>query len=93
MPHPNEPMTITLSPEISRRVRRKIDENGYVDAEDVIQDALDALEPNDPELERWLREEVVPVCEELDRDPGQVLTLDESGEALKAEYARFLKAG
>lgn len=93
MPHPNEPMTITLSPEISRRVRRKIDENGYVDAEDVIQDALDALEPNDPELERWLREEVVPVCKELDRDPTQVLTLEESGEALKVEYARFLKAG
>jgi Arc/MetJ-type ribon-helix-helix transcriptional regulator len=93
MSYSNEPITITLSPEISRRVRAKIAENGYVDVEDVIQDGLDALEPNAPELERWLREDVVPVCEELDRDPTQVLTLEESGEALKAEYARFLKAG
>ena len=88
----NELLTITLSAQTSARLREKMAARGYSDPEQVIEDALSALEPEDRELELWLRGEVVPVCEEVDRDPSQVLTFEESGRALEAEYARFLKA-
>jgi len=77
MPQLDEPLTITLSLEDSRLVRERIAENGYRDAEDVIHDALSAFEPDESEIEQWLRKEVIPTCEELDRDPTQVVTLEE----------------
>jgi len=39
-------------------------------------------------FERWLEEEVVPACEEYDRDPSQSRTSEQIRESLAEEYAR-----
>jgi Arc/MetJ-type ribon-helix-helix transcriptional regulator len=89
----DEPLTITLSPEMSRRVRQVLVENGYASAEHFIVDALDALEPADPEFERWVAEEAIPAVEEYERDPSTGRTPDQIRATLEAEYHRALKAG
>jgi Arc/MetJ-type ribon-helix-helix transcriptional regulator len=89
----NEPITITLPADMSERIRKRIAENGYSDPVQVIGHSLDALESEDSELPEWMVRDILEPCDELDRDPTQVMTMEECGEALQKEYARAPKAG
>jgi Arc/MetJ-type ribon-helix-helix transcriptional regulator len=89
----NEPLTITLTHELSDRVRAEIATGGYKNPIDVIAGGLDALHPDDDGFEPWMRQDIMEACDELDRDPSQVITLDQLGEELKVEYANARKAG
>jgi Arc/MetJ-type ribon-helix-helix transcriptional regulator len=87
----NELITVTLTPELSDRVRSEIANHGYSNPLDVIEHGLDALGHKGEWFEPWIRQEIMDACDELDRNPSSVLTLDELGQELKAEYARFPK--
>lgn len=87
----NEPITVTLTPAMSDRIRSEIANHGYSNPLDVIEDGLDALENHGEWFEPWMRQEIMDACDELDRDPAAVVTLDELGQELKTEYARFQK--
>jgi len=55
---PNEPLTITLTPEMSDRIRAKVADHGYASPLDVIQEGLYALDHNDDGFEPWMRQEL-----------------------------------
>ncbi len=88
-----EPTTITLPAEMSERIQAIIADRGYADPLAVMDVALDSFELPEAPLEPWMVQEIMDACDELDRDPTAVITLDQLGEELKLEYARELKAG
>ncbi len=79
--------TVTLSDEDTAVVDALVESGDYASAEDVVRDAIgtlierreldDAVPLDDAELERWLREDVQPVYEAMQRDPSRGLSLDE----------------
>ena len=93
MAYSTQPLTLTLSAETSALVRAKMAAFGYSDPERVIEEGLAALDPEEEVFERWLHEEVVPACEEYDRDPSQGRTSEQVRETLAGEYARAQRAG
>jgi len=81
---------------MSDRIRAEIANHGYSNPLEVLEHGLIALSSGNSEqddLPEWMMQEIAEACDELDRDPTLVMTMEESGEALRAEYARALKAG
>lgn len=88
-----QPITITLTPELSARIQKRIRENGYESPVEVIASGLDALDEEDREpLESWMDEQLAEVLEELDRDPSRVRTSEQVEATLQAAYERALAA-
>ncbi len=58
-------------------VRRKVASGEYADESDVINDSLALLEDHEQGIERWLREEIVPVCLAAEANPSTTLTSSE----------------
>ncbi len=93
----SEPITITLTAELSERVRAQIADHGYSSPLAVIAEGLDMLdlpegELRGDELPEWMANEIVEACEEYDRDPSQVRTMEQVKETLAAEYRRAMKS-
>ena len=88
-----QPITITLTPELSARIQKRIRENGYESPVEVIASGLDALDEEDREpLESWMDEQLAEVIDELDRDPSRVRTPEQVEATLQAAYERALAA-
>lgn len=92
MTDPNERLTITLSPEASRRVRAHITSGEYSNASEFIERSVIAFDHEDSALEDWQLEEVLATCREIDEDPSQLRTPEQVRATLEAEFARALKA-
>ncbi len=89
----NEPLTITLSPELSERIRVDIALHGFPSPLAVVKDAFRIVDERDEELEPWMVQEIVEACEEYDRDPYQGRTSEQIRLMLEEEYRLSLKAG
>ncbi|MGA2251599.1 type II toxin-antitoxin system ParD family antitoxin [Terracidiphilus sp.] len=70
-------MSITLSNEQARSVRKKVESGHYASESEVIRDGLRALEREDEALEHWLRTEVVASYEEMKAHPSRGMTVDQ----------------
>jgi len=88
-----EPLTITLSPELSERIRLDIALHGYATPLAVVEEAFHAFDETCPELEPWMEQEILEACEEYDRDPTNVRTMEQIKQMLAAEYERAVKEG
>ncbi len=86
-------LNITLSPEITKRIRAKIAAGYYRNELEVIEDGLDALEPFDAGIERWLTEEVVPAYDAMESDPSRGMSIDQVRSSLAALHDKASKAG
>ena len=75
---------VNLSAEMAEFVQRKIASGEYVDESEVIAESLELLEDREEGLERWLREEIVPVCLEMEADPSLGVPVEEVQQALAA---------
>lgn len=64
---------------------------GYASASEVVRAGLRALQERDAAVERWLREEVAPVYDAMQADPGRALAADRVGQALQAHHAARLR--
>jgi Arc/MetJ-type ribon-helix-helix transcriptional regulator len=58
-------------------VQRKVASGEYADESDVISDSLALLEDREHGLERWLREEIVPVCLAFEGDSSTAMSAAE----------------
>jgi Arc/MetJ-type ribon-helix-helix transcriptional regulator len=65
-------------------VHRKVASGEYVNESDVISDGLTLLEDREQGLERWLREEVIPVCLEMEADSSGGMSSSELLASLEA---------
>ena len=80
--------TFSLPAAQARYIDRKVKSGAYASASEVVRAGLRALQERDEAMERWLREEVVPVCEEIDADPSQTILAEELTAAVYAHHSR-----
>ena len=77
-------LVVTLPPELVDLVQRKVASGEYADESAVIAESLELLEDREEGLERWLREEIVPVCHALEADPSSGISSSELLASLEA---------
>jgi Arc/MetJ-type ribon-helix-helix transcriptional regulator len=71
-------LKIVLRGETADKLRKLVADGAYAQPEDAVADALEALETSDdPELDSWLRDVVVPRAKALEADPSRGLTPEE----------------
>jgi antitoxin ParD1/3/4 len=87
MPSPSK-RTFSLPTAQARYIDRKVKSGAYASASEVVRAGLRALQERDEAMERWLREEVVPVCDEIDAGLAQTISADELTAAVYAHHAR-----
>ena len=73
----NQPLTITLTPEMAKLVKAKVSSGEYATESDVIGDGLRSLAARDA-IEKWLREDVVSTYDEMKAHPERAIALDEA---------------
>ena len=81
-------LTIKLSEEMEGFVRQKVASGEYEDSSAVIEEGLRALDRGDPDLERWLQEEVVSTYDRMKSDPSRGFSAADVREELAARRAR-----
>jgi antitoxin ParD1/3/4 len=60
-------------------------------ADEVADSCMRALQEQEASIERWLREEVVPVSDAMQREPGRAISGDEVLTAIRTRHAERLK--
>ncbi|MBY5395487.1 type II toxin-antitoxin system ParD family antitoxin [Rhizobium leguminosarum] len=73
-------LSITLPIEMAEMVKAKVATGEYATESEVIRDGLRTLAARDAAVERWLREEVAPVYDELKAHPERAVSLDDAFE-------------
>lgn len=76
-------LTITFDEEISEKILVRVAARVSSTEQDVIADALDALDRDDASETSWLRDVVAPTYDRMKVDPGRGL----SGDAVRAALA------
>ena len=84
--------TVSLPPEQARFIDGLVASGSYASVSEVVRAGLRALQERDAAVERWLREEVVPVYDAMQADPSRGLTPDQVASTIRARHAERLKA-
>ena len=63
----------------------------YASASEVVRAGLRALQERDAAVEKWLREEVVGVCDAMQSDLGGVIPAEQVFATIRARHADRLK--
>jgi antitoxin ParD1/3/4 len=90
-------LTVTLPDDVAEMVRRKVDSGEYPNESEVVLMALESLDHDfepmrGPEIEQWLRSEVVPTYDAIEADASQVVTAQDVKTSLAALHEETLKA-
>ena len=88
---PVEKRTISLPPAQASYIDALVETGTYASASEVVRAGLRALQERDAAVERWLKEEVVPVYDAMQADPGRGIPADQLLAALRAHRAARLK--
>ena len=77
-------LSITLPAETAEKLQSLVASGEYASESEVVEEGLRVLFEekdhgfhNDAEMEKWLREEVVPVMDEMEAHPERLLTIDD----------------
>ncbi len=85
--------TISLPPEQARYIDALVASGAYATASEVVWAGLRALQERDAAVERWLRDEVVPVAAAMRADPGRGIPAERVFADIRALHAQRLKDG
>jgi antitoxin ParD1/3/4 len=85
--------TVSLPADQARYMDELVATGGYASASEVVRAGLRALRERDAAVERWLRDEVAPVHNAMQSDPGRALNAEQVRAALQTHHAARLKAG
>ena len=88
-----EKRTISLPAEQSQYIDSLVASGGYASASEVVRAGLRALQERDAAVDRWLRDEVVPVYDAMQVDPGRGRSSDQVADRLQEHHAARLKQG
>jgi antitoxin ParD1/3/4 len=83
--------TFSLPPEEASYIDALVASGAYGSSGEVIRAGLHALRERDSTVERWLRDEVVPVCDAMQSDPGRAVSATEVAAAIDARHADRVK--
>lgn len=77
-------LSITLPLEMAQMVKDKVASGEYATESEVIRDGLRSLAARDTAIEKWLREDVVPIAQQIKSDPGLTLSPQDAWKRLQA---------
>jgi antitoxin ParD1/3/4 len=84
--------TFSLPAEQAEYIDRKVAAGTYASGSEVIREGLRALQERDEAVERWLREEVLPVAVEMEAHPDRAIPAEKAFAQLRAHHAARVKA-
>ena len=87
-----EKRTFSLPAEQALYIDNLVASGTYATSSEVIRAGLRALQERDSAVERWLRDEVVPVVAAMQADPGRGLPLDQAMDELRELHEGRLRA-
>lgn len=82
-----EKRTISLPAEHAAYVDEMVRSGNYASASEVVRAGLRALRERDQAVDRWLREEVVPIYDAMKADPSRALDAASVFAELRAHHA------
>lgn len=68
---------VEVSDEVAEYIHRQVETGGFADEAAVVKHALEEARDADEAMERWLREEVKPTLERIEREASRGLTAEE----------------
>jgi antitoxin ParD1/3/4 len=74
---PTQKRTFSLAEEQAEYIDAKVEAGEFASASEVVRAGLRALKERDDAVERWLREEVLPVYDAMEADPSLGIPADE----------------
>ncbi len=77
---------IELPEYLAEDIDRKVASGDYSDASDVIVHSLEGVTKDDPFIEHWLRTDVLPTIERMDRDGRAGLTSEQVFGGVRERY-------
>ncbi len=80
--------TFSLPAEQSRYIDELVASGNYASSSEVIRAGLRALQERDAAVERWLRDEVLPIAAALQSDPDRALSADSVFHGVRALHAK-----
>lgn len=83
--------TFSLSEEQAEFIDAKVETGNYASASEVVRAGLRALKERDEAIERWLREEVVPVYDAIEADPSLGIPAAQVRAELRDHHLQRLK--
>lgn len=83
--------TVSLPAEQSNYVDQMVASGSYASASEVVRAGLRALQERDAAVERWLREDVAPVYDAMQAEPGRSIPAAEVFASIRARHADRLK--
>ena len=86
-----EKRTFSLPPEHALFIDEQVASGSYASASEVVRAGLRALQQRNQAVERWLREEVAPVYDAMQADPGRALPSKDVFDAIRRRHAADLK--
>jgi antitoxin ParD1/3/4 len=86
-----EKLTLSLRAEEARYIDALVKSGAYSSASEVVRAGLNALQERDASIEEWLREEVVPVYDAMQKDPGRALSGEQLLADIRAHHVKRLK--
>jgi len=86
-----EKRTFSLPREQADYIDGLVGSGSYASASEVIRAGLRALQERDAAVERWLRDEVVPVAAAMKADPARALTADKVFDDIRLLHRRHAK--
>lgn len=85
-----EKRTVSLPPEHAAFIDGLVASGSYASASEVVRAGLRALQERNAAVERWLREEVAPVYDAMQADPGRGLAADDVFGSIRELHAKAL---
>ena len=76
--------TVSLPRELAAYVDGLVASGAYASASEVVRAGLRALQQRNGAMERWLRDEVVPVAATMQVDPSRAIPAEDVFDALRA---------
>jgi antitoxin ParD1/3/4 len=86
-----EKRTFSLPSEQAHYIDRLVSSGTYASGSEVIRAGLRALQERDAAVERWLREEVVPVAAAMRADPSRAIPAETVFSKVRALHAQRMK--
>ena len=86
-----EKRTFSLPAEQAGYIDTMVDGGTYASGSEVVRAGLRALQERDAAVEKWLREEVVGVCDAMDTEPGRSIPADQVFAIIRARHADQVK--
>ena len=84
--------TFSLPPEQAGYIDAKVESGAYASGSEVIRAGLRALQERDAAVERWLRDEVVPVYDAMKANPEQKISAKSVLSEARTRYGAKRKA-